>query len=119
MKIIDLLNKIANGDIPKKIKYKNHIYEYYNGDYREQIDGAYDSNWLFANEIIDLTNLNEEIEILEEPKGIPKRIQSNGENLYSEYIGQWLINKENYTEYDELLMNKINEIIDYLESENK
>lgn len=63
--------------------------------------------------------LNDEVEILEEPKGIPKRIQSNGENLYSEYIGQWLINKENYTEYDELLMNKINELIDYLESKGE
>lgn len=41
-----------------------------------------------------------------------KRIQSNGETLYSEYIGEWLIHKERYTEYDELLMNKINEIID-------
>ena len=86
--------------------------------------------------------LNDEVEILEEPrdievcgslftkseydklahsekKKIPERIQSNGENLYSEYIGQWLVNKENYTEYDELLMNKINEIIDYLKSKGE
>ena len=29
MKIIDLLNKIANGEeVPKKIKYKNKIYEW-------------------------------------------------------------------------------------------
>lgn len=28
MKVIDLLNKIANGEIPSKIKYKNLIYQY-------------------------------------------------------------------------------------------
>lgn len=39
MKIIDLLNKIANGENIKNIKYQNHIYEYYNGDFREEIDG--------------------------------------------------------------------------------
>jgi hypothetical protein len=46
-----------------------------------------------------------------------KRIQSCGDNLYSEYIGEWLVHKENYSEYDELLMNKINEIIDKINGE--
>ena len=76
MKIIDLLNKIANGENIKNIKYQNHIYEYYNGDYREEIDGAYDSNWLFANEIIDLSNLNEEVEIIEEDEIQPEDVLS-------------------------------------------
>ena len=117
MKIIDLLNKIANGEeVPKKIKYRDWLYEF-EKDCNDYFC-IYDS--LLCRENDDVRQfLNDEVEILEEPKGIPKRIQSNGENLYSEYIGQWLINKENYTEYDELLMNKINEIIDYLESKGE
>ena len=37
IKIIDLLNKIANGEIPNKIKYKKLIYEYLETDYRNRI----------------------------------------------------------------------------------
>ena len=36
MKIIDLLNKIANGEeVPKKIKYRGHIYQYQYKDTKE------------------------------------------------------------------------------------
>ena len=92
MKVIELLNKIANGDKEIKDKYELKINTYLHCHYVPEC-------------------LNDEVEIIEEDKKI-KRIQSCGDNLYSEYIGQWLVNKENYTEYDELLMNKINEIID-------
>ena len=121
MKIIDLLNKIANGEAPKTILYENETYWY---DGRENNYYTYiardlddeDIEYLFyGDNTLDM--LNDEVEIIEEDKKI-KRIQSCGDNLYSEYTGQYLVNKENYTEYDELLMNKINEIIDYLE-ENK
>ena len=117
MKVIDLLNKIANGEeVPNHIRYDG-IDLYYN-----KKNNCYDlimSNVIEEFYTFSYSDLNNKVEILEEPKGIPKRIQSNGENLYSEYIGQWLINKENYTEYDELLMNKINEILDYLESKGE
>ena len=114
MKIIDLLNKIAKGKIQevKYIKYKNHKYEYFNGDYKEEA-GAYDSNWLFANEIIDLSNLNDEIEILdnlEEEKKIPEKI-STFEELTKI--------TENFNFNDILLADKINEIIDYLKSKGE
>lgn len=118
MKVIDLLNKIANGEeVPKEIIFENYRYHKHpEGYFRSVIN----SNWIALTTDFNIYDiLNDEVEILEEPKGIPKRIQSNGENLYSEYIGQWLINKENYTEYDELLMNKINEILDYLESKGE
>ena len=148
MKIIDLLNKIANGENIKNIKYQNHIYEYYNGDFREEIDDAYDSNWLFANEIIDLSNLNDEIEILdnleEEKKetkpltrkdiealgyacGEIQKCFTNGwtkslENKTLEEekkIPKKLPNKFHYTGEEEELANKINEIIDYLKSKGE
>lgn len=117
MKVIDLLNKIANGEeVPKKVKYKTHYWEYKEEvkDYKDDED-----DYVFSCSNYDITAmLDNEVEIIEEDKKI-KRIQSCGDNLYSEYIGQWLANKENYTEYDELLMNKINEIIDYINKGDK
>lgn len=109
MKIIDLLNKIANGEeVPQKIKIGNKIYNYetFNigkGDnyftaeweevkgYRISYDGTY-----YYLEIRDY-NLNDEVEIIEEDKKIEK-------------IG----NKFHFTGCEEELANKIDEIIDYL-----
>ena len=71
MKVIDLLNKIANGKTPPKIKFKNTkpIFEYNirNGKY----EYCYKSN-KGKNEICELTflNLKDEIEIIEEDKPI-------------------------------------------------
>ena len=112
--IIDLLNKIANGEeVPtiwvngRKLRY-NKEYTWF-----DDVDDVCYSKIGF-----DLDELNDEVEIIEEDKKI-KRIQSNGADLFSEYIGEWLHDKDNYTAYDELLMNKINEIIDYINKENK
>ena len=123
MKIIELLNKIANGEeVPERIKYDTKEMKY---DHNKQDYLGYYSNgngeWLFQYLFDRCRNtehfINDEVEIIEDKK--IKRIQSCGDNLYSEYIGQWLVNKENYTEYDELLMNKINEIIDKLNEEQE
>lgn len=70
MKVIDLLNKIAKSEeVPKKIKIDNKILNLDNGKeikYRfENSCGAL--NW---NYYIDLKRLNDEIEIIEEPKKI-------------------------------------------------
>ena len=67
--IIDLLNKIANGEeIPKKIKYKEYIYEYQHRrdtikafNYMCNENGEYLSRKYFIDNI-----LNDEIKIIEE-----------------------------------------------------
>ena len=65
MKIIDLLNKIANGEIPIKIEYKNKIYIYQENeqDYAYIEDGYY--NWLLSDGT-DMSFLNEEVELIED-----------------------------------------------------
>lgn len=69
IKIIDILNKIANGEeIPKKIKYAEEILKYdgYKDGYKiDYIDG--DGDGLF-NEYAWITELNDEVEIIDEPK---------------------------------------------------
>ena len=75
MKIIDLLNKIANGEeVPKRIMYNEVVWEYEKHliDYRST-DNA---ELLFSDEIVPywvITHLNTEVEILddEEDKDIP------------------------------------------------
>ena len=123
IKIIDLLVKIANGEeVPKKIKYRDRIweytttvigkgYQYYNDFYQEWITLQ---NQVYLEEV-----LNDEVEIIEEPKKIEK-IKSNGDEFYSDYIGTW-ISKNNTDAYCEFLMNKINEIIEEIKilKENK
>lgn len=62
MKIIDILNKIANNEQPpKRIVFRNEVYEYdeQDGDYRNKnYDALFD-----YHEITDI--LNEEVQILE------------------------------------------------------
>ena len=91
MKLIDLLNKIANGEeAPKKIKINNVIYEYR-------------SYYLFGKWNFNI--LNTEVEILEEEKKIPEKLSSFVGHTTNEII-------DNIYE----IKDKINEIIDCLKS---
>lgn len=64
IKIIDLLNKIANGEeVPEKIKYGNAIYEKLNMNNYRMITGY---ELLFDDYFFEHCNLNDEVEILDE-----------------------------------------------------
>lgn len=115
IKIIDLLNKIANEEeVPLEIKYYNKKYRYdsLSNDY-EQIGGF---NSLFKNLLIlkhgfDLPKfLNYEVEILEEEKKIPEKLNLDKDELRG---------KETPRTIDYLIEGKINEVIDYLKSKGE
>ena len=96
MKVIDLLNKIANGEeVPKKIKYCGVDYYWTNSTY----ENSEADEVLFWFDVYSEEHLNDEIEIIEEDKKIEKL-----DLIYD------------YTPYMQfrVLANKINEIIDYL-----
>ena len=107
MKIIDLLNKISNGEeVPNSFKYEDLIFKRHNDcgiAYYKDNDGDTLLDSIFG----DLSNLNDEVEIIEEEKKIPEKIEEieNGDFL------------ELPSTHD--IMNKINEIIDYLESKGE
>ena len=108
IKVIDLLNKIANGEeVPKEIKYDTMNYVFRHYDYKEVHGELIDeqSSWL---EKIDFYKLNDEVEIIEEDKKIKKLDLDKEESLKAVIK----------TAQDYVLADKINEIIDYLE-ENK
>ena len=123
IKIIDLLNKIANNEeVPKKIKYKDNVY--YLGKnmvdlHTYQTEGSNTTRKLSLIIDNEYLNLNDYVEIIEEPKKIEK-IKSNGDEFYSDYIDTW-ISKNKTDAYCEFLMNKINELIDEINNlkENK
>ena len=71
MKVIDLLNKIANGEkLPDKIKYGKLILEKIERSY-EEIDYVNNEGYNLGG-FLWLHNLNDEIEIIEENKPIEK-----------------------------------------------
>ena len=103
MKVIDLLNKIANGEeVPKKIKYNDLEYE---------LDKEQDDYMLVYAGLLDDINtfnqLNDEVEIIEEDKKIEMLPMIEEDELYVAYL------EINQTR------RKINEIIDYINKENK
>lgn len=70
MKVIDLLNKIANGEeVPKEIKYDTMNYYFRNYDYKEVHGELIDEQTSFI-ERINFYRLNDEIKIIEEEKEI-------------------------------------------------
>ncbi len=96
MKIIDLLNKIANGEeVPKKIKWQGQIYEYSNFErfYYQNGFSMYRDFYTEGN------CLNDEIEIIEEPKKIEK-MECSVESWFSP------------SQADIEIIKKINELID-------
>ena len=100
MKIIDLLNKIANGEeVPKKIYCFNR--EFY------LKENTYFGDTFTLMHYIQEEDLNEKIEILEEEKKIPEKLE--------DIIKDDCIEAPN----NFILMDKINEIIDYLKSKGE
>ena len=113
MRVIDLLNKIANDEqVPKIILYKGVKYCKNNWNCTYYKFGCEVCDTLN----IDTSDLNDEVEIIEEPQEhkIPEKICTNR-----------IINTKDILEF-EMIQNKINaeytyainEIIDYLEEEN-
>ena len=126
MKIIDLLNKIANGEeVPKKIRINGYIYEYQGDDYLF-IDKNNDNHeyWLFSEGYTDkfqwLDNfIRTKIEIIEEEKKIPEKLDIRQEkNIKNNW--KWKVyGKEhsyNISTPQKIIADKVNEICDYLKS---
>lgn len=142
MKIIDLLNKISNGEeVPRIIKYDLQTYYFRNYDYKEyDIEKDFiDEQTSFIEDKFDFYKLNDEVEIIEEEKKItPTDFENLGYALGSirKYINKGydkaieekkipeklnldkdeLRGKETPRAIDYLIEGKINEVIDYLKS---
>ena len=113
MKVIDLLNKIANGEKPKfrfreRLFYYNDYYKYYGYDDKDGFFGTF--NWFYLEE------LNDEVEIIEDtPKD--DKIEKITLDDWVEFTNPGDINNIDYmfNKNSRTFVDKINEIIDKLE----
>ena len=112
MKIIDLLNKIANGEeVPEKFKFAGQTFEK-QGSYIEDEDG--DS--IFDSMCTDFSNINGEVEIIEEEKKIPEKL----EYIVTDENGEFSINGFTF-DYEQKMqiIDTLNQVIDYLQSKGE
>ena len=109
MKIIDLLNKIANGEEPpKKILFNDKVYKWNDGvDYENEDRGCVE--FLLSQQCICKNFLNEEVEILETTITYK---QDKIKKLYFHDL-------DDISDNEKILIVKINEIIDYINMEEK
>lgn len=108
MKVIDLLNKIANDeDVPKTIRYKGQIL-YFDEKLQDYYD-VNDMNALIGNYYSG--KLNSEIEILEENKPIEK-ISCQTYGLYHSDVETEFVKQLNKQTAE--FRNKLNEVIEEL-----
>lgn len=102
MKVIDLLNKIANGeenDLQTEFEFDGKVYNFFKFNHSE-----YCLDYWLLNQNITITKHKE---ILKEPKGIPEKLD----------IGKMLQTKK--WKRDKKTWETINSIIDYLESKGE
>lgn len=100
----ELLGIIKDGKVPEKIKYNNKIYFAKGNAIEGFVEYFSDEDEWGFNHYVRYENLNKEVEILEEPKGIPEKLEI-------------LPDSEHYS--NEVLHGKINEILDYLKSKGE
>ena len=97
MKVIDLLNKIANGiDIPLQIKYDNDIWKYDEMARDYLLIDKSGEEYLICEELNLMYALNEEVEVVEEEQK-DKKIEKISDEVFEKPF---------------VVINKINEIID-------
>ena len=121
MKVIDLLNKIANGEeVPNKIKTKNDIWIYDDKDC-EGIDyrASDDRGYMFeVHTRINKDDLNEEVEIIEEDKKIEK-LENLNVNYCRDEMFYETLTKEQIALDISTLQKWVNKIIDKLNEVEK
>ncbi len=112
MTVIQLLNKIANGEeVPKKIQVYNDIFVFDNSNCVYEHEGTRTNLLSIYNGNI----LDYEVRIKEEDKKIEKMIPLNNVSGASDLVALSTMQWENNLKIER----KINEIIDYLEENKK
>ena len=97
-----LLGMIKDGKAPKKIKF-NEIYCYYRECKNEYVD--YTNKPIIQWDYVVMNSLNDEVEIIEEEKKIPEKLNISNFPKHNNSLKKTAI--------------KVNEIIDYLKSKGE
>ena len=112
IKVIDLLNMISKGEEVPLIKYRDKILHW-----NEEKDRFEDKDGMNTLYEMDFSELNDEVEVIEEDKKI-RKITLLGEEVKLGLVSNWLKdstnNEEKIASCIECNAMKINEIIDYI-----
>lgn len=122
MKVIDLYVMLSKGEQPKKFKYRDEWYAYSIDDYdfrtlKQEYRDADVPTYQYLMEIIDASNLNDEVEVIGEDKKIEKleTYDITGNIFLEDCCFKYIpIDKEKLTANEQVFVDKINEIIDYI-----
>ena len=108
MKIIDLLNKLANGEeVPKHVQYYNMLKD------KTDIMMVCKENIFYKLDKLEI-QLNSRIEPVEEEKKIPEKLE-----YYDDSIA-WVIDGiGQLSDVDKVIIDKLNDVIDYLKSKGE
>ena len=110
IKIIDLLNKIANGEeVPEMVEYSNVLFKY-DEDFKNYISENMSGD-IFS--YIDGTCFNDAIEVIKITVE-PKKIEKIEWNNKSKWNGNHIDETEMLMSRTEQLKNSLNEVIDYI-----
>lgn len=123
MKIIELLNKMANGEeVPTTIKYQDNYYNLirkYNEDWEKYEFGYKNLNGGYLNIWRDSV-LNDTVEIIEEKKKIPEKLDIEQDTPTSNYyIRNEYGTKCGLTKHSKIIADKLNQVLDYLKSKGE
>ena len=116
--IYELLGMIKDGKAPKRILYGNYIWSWFGDDYRTILKDGKEQFLITGMYYAWLTEfLNDTVEILEEPKGIPEKIKIDNEDRIQALSTGNFVYKVNQPTKN--IIYKINEICDYLKSKGE
>ena len=120
MKVIDLLNKIANGEeVLKKIKYKDNIFIAKGNGINGFVDYVCEELDYCFFHYIDWDTLNDEIEVIEEDKKIEKIKILNCDNYVKKENYETILTMQEIALDISTLKKWVNKIIDKLNSMEK
>ncbi len=115
MKVIDLLTKMANGEVPEKIKYESYIY-WYDKDLKDYKNAQVEyRSYLINCKYHNTDFLNDEVEVIEDTPKEDNKIEKL-DLQYKDIIYNPNFNA-NILMYCDNLQEKLNEIIDKINGE--
>lgn len=120
--IYELLGMIKDDKAPKKIKYDDRIWvkNSNNNDYTDSFGTRLFDSYLI---LVIIDNIVEILDKIEEKK-IPEKLKNYYDENLEEYVVETYIKGIKYQEifnsrYDEMIISKINEVLDYLKSKGE
>lgn len=107
----ELLGMVKDGKAPKNIKCYGYIFEYDTNHLR--YESYFDGRIWTLNDFVNVDdNLNDEVEILEEPKGIPEKLYQCRMDTDNDEI-EFLLKQIN------IIVDRYNDLLDYFESKGE